>query len=243
MPSAMDRFIAAGKTRIGPRTPTVARFIALGLGRGDARPRRPALANRWVGRDRHRPRRRSIEAAVPWLLLVAASYGVRVDADGYAFGRDADVTASGAAVQSLTVTGTPTPSQRRPRSEPPGYRLDRRHRAAIDRIFDAGDRSRPLRATNATSSATSSGVFGRPIGMPPNALMRSWRADSSSLPAPAASLAIIAVAAAVSVKPGAILSTRTPFGPISFDKPLLYVVSAAFAAAYASVDSKSGIRR
>lgn len=42
------------------------------------------------------------------------------------------------------------------------------------------------------------------------------------------------------MKPGATLTTLTPFGPTSFDRPLLYAVSATLAAAYASVESWSG---
>jgi len=45
---------------------------------------------------------------------------------------------------------------------------------------------------------------------------RSWL-----LPACVASLPISALAASVSMKPGATLRTRTPCGPTSFDRPLL----------------------
>jgi hypothetical protein len=48
------------------------------------------------------------DGVVEFTGVVSANYGVRVDADGYSFGRDADVTASGAATQSLTVTGVRT---------------------------------------------------------------------------------------------------------------------------------------
>src|SRR5258705_1872960 len=47
-------------------------------------------------------------------------------------------------------------------------------------------------------------------------------------------------AASVSMNPGATVFTRTPFGPTSFASPLLYVVNAAFAAAYARVASNRG---
>src|SRR5258705_885108 len=50
-------------------------------------------------------------------------------------------------------------------------------------------------------------------------------------------------AASVSMNPGATVFTRTPFGPTSFASPLLYVVNAAFAAAYARVASNKGRRR
>lgn len=45
------------------------------------------------------------------------------------------------------------------------------------------------------------------------------------------------------MKPGAMLTTRTPLKPASFERPLLYTASAAFAAAQANVESWSGILR
>ncbi|MDQ6941234.1 MAG: TonB-dependent receptor [Candidatus Eremiobacteraeota bacterium] len=48
------------------------------------------------------------DGVVEFTGVVSANYGVRVDADGYSFGHDADVTASGAPAQSLTVTGVRT---------------------------------------------------------------------------------------------------------------------------------------
>ena len=48
------------------------------------------------------------DGVVEFSAVVSANYGVRVDADGYAFARDADVVASGTAAQSLTVTGVRT---------------------------------------------------------------------------------------------------------------------------------------
>jgi len=48
------------------------------------------------------------DGVIEFTAVVSADYGVRVDADGYAFSRDADVTASGAALQSLTVIGVRT---------------------------------------------------------------------------------------------------------------------------------------
>jgi hypothetical protein len=48
------------------------------------------------------------DGTIEFPSVVSANYGVRVDIDGYTFSRDADVTASGAATQSLTVTGVRT---------------------------------------------------------------------------------------------------------------------------------------
>lgn len=48
------------------------------------------------------------DGVVEFPAVVSGNYGVRVDADGYAFNRDSDVAASGAAAQSLTVTGVRT---------------------------------------------------------------------------------------------------------------------------------------
>ena len=48
------------------------------------------------------------DGMVEFAAVVSANYGVRVDADGYSFSRDADVTASGAEAQALTVTGVRT---------------------------------------------------------------------------------------------------------------------------------------
>jgi hypothetical protein len=76
-------------------------------------------------------------------------------------------------------------------------------------------------ARKATSSATSAGRAGRPSGMPLRDLISSWRAACQSVQEVSASLSISAVAAVVSVKPGATLTTRTPFGPTSFERPLL----------------------
>ena len=52
----------------------------------------------------------------------------------------------------------------------------------------------------------------------------------------------MACAAGVSIKPGETVLTRTPFGPTSFAKSLLYVRIAALAAEYASVESCCGRR-
>ena len=76
-------------------------------------------------------------------------------------------------------------------------------------------------ARKATRSATSDGQPGRPMGMPPSDLISSWRAEFRSTPELAASLSMSAVAAVVSMKPGATLTTRTPLGPTSFESPLL----------------------
>ncbi|HWT07161.1 MAG TPA: hypothetical protein VN224_15455 [Xanthomonadales bacterium] len=48
------------------------------------------------------------DGTIEFPAVVSANYGVRVDADGYTFSRDADVTASGTPLQSLTVTGVRT---------------------------------------------------------------------------------------------------------------------------------------
>ena len=76
-------------------------------------------------------------------------------------------------------------------------------------------------ARKAASSATSSGRPGRPIGMPPSESISILRPPSSSVPASSAIRRISAVAAVVSMKPGAIAFTRMPFGPTSLERPLL----------------------
>lgn len=76
-------------------------------------------------------------------------------------------------------------------------------------------------AKKATSSATSSGHAGRPIGMPPSASMMPCRAACLSVPAFSTSRATSASAAVVLIQPGAMLLTLTPCGPSSFDSALL----------------------
>jgi hypothetical protein len=76
-------------------------------------------------------------------------------------------------------------------------------------------------ARKATSSATSAGQAGRPSGMPPRDCINCSRAPCRSVPEVSASRSISAVAAVVSVNPGATLTTRTPFRPTSFERPLL----------------------
>jgi hypothetical protein len=87
------------------------------------------------------------------------------------------------------------------------------------------------RTRKATSSATSSGRPGRPMGMPPIMFMISRRAASSLMPRLSARCTIIPWAPDVSTNPGEIMFTRTPFEPISLASPLLYVLRAPFAAA------------
>jgi hypothetical protein len=57
--------------------------------------------------------------------------------------------------------------------------------------------------------------------MPPSDRINCSRAAVRSVPEFAASLSISAVAAVVSMKPGATLTTRTSFGPTSLERPLL----------------------
>src|SRR6266404_6494963 len=76
-------------------------------------------------------------------------------------------------------------------------------------------------ARKATSSATSSGRPGLPIGIPPSESIRLSRAVSASVPALSARRTMRPWAAAVSMKPGATVFTRMPLGPTSFDSPLL----------------------
>ena len=57
--------------------------------------------------------------------------------------------------------------------------------------------------------------------MPPRDFINCSRAAFASVPALAANRSIRAVAAVVSMKPGATLTTRMPLGPTSFDSPLL----------------------
>src|SRR5439155_1118318 len=68
-----------------------------------------------------------------------------------------------------------------------------------------------------------SGVLrpGLPIGIPPSESIRLSRAVSSSVPALSARRAMRPWAAVVSMKPGAIVFTRTPLGPTCFDSHLL----------------------
>jgi hypothetical protein len=65
-------------------------------------------------------------------------------------------------------------------------------------------------ARKATSSATSAGHPGRPIGMPPSDVINACRAVSRSVPAFAASRSSSAVAAVVSMKPGANADDANP---------------------------------
>ncbi|MEA2689241.1 MAG: hypothetical protein QOD51_1848 [Candidatus Eremiobacteraeota bacterium] len=48
------------------------------------------------------------DGTLQFTAVVRGTYGVRVDADGYTFSRDAEVSATGPAAQSLTVTGVRT---------------------------------------------------------------------------------------------------------------------------------------
>src|SRR6266850_8444615 len=76
-------------------------------------------------------------------------------------------------------------------------------------------------ARNATSSATSSGRFGRPSGIPPSESIMRCRAASVLRPVRSAISLTIPTAASVSVYPGATELTRIPFGLTSFESPLL----------------------
>src|SRR6266700_6494941 len=75
-------------------------------------------------------------------------------------------------------------------------------------------------ARKATSSATSSGLFGRPKGIPPSMSMSFCRAAVYSLLSWSAIRWIILVAASVSIKPGETVTTRIPLGLTSLDKAL-----------------------
>jgi hypothetical protein len=57
--------------------------------------------------------------------------------------------------------------------------------------------------------------------MPPSDAISSLRAPSASMPLRAASSSISPVAPSVWTQPGATRTTRTPFGPTSFDSALL----------------------
>src|SRR6267142_3883293 len=76
-------------------------------------------------------------------------------------------------------------------------------------------------ARKATSSATSSGRFGRPSGMPPSESIMRCLAASGLMPVRSAISLTIPTAAPVSVYPGATEFTRMPFGLTSFERPLL----------------------
>ncbi len=76
-------------------------------------------------------------------------------------------------------------------------------------------------ARNATSSATSSGRFGLPSGIPPSQSMMRYLAASLLMPVRWAISLTIPGAASVSVYPGATVFTRMPLGATSFDRPLL----------------------
>src|SRR3546814_515659 len=76
-------------------------------------------------------------------------------------------------------------------------------------------------ARNAIRLATSSGVDGRPIGMPPSDAM--IRRLPSSTPAPSSSPSRLAnsTAASVSIQPGETRTTRTPSGDTCLERLLL----------------------
>ncbi len=86
-------------------------------------------------------------------------------------------------------------------------------------------------ARKAMRSATSLGLAGRPSGDAAECVHDDPLAPSKSVAASAARRSAKAMAASVSTHPGETRTTRTPLGVTSFDRLLLFVESAALAAA------------